>query len=139
MPNKFSNQVEFIIEQIFRNSYTKYFFARTVSKRARIGLTTASSGRFSLGARCASVHSQPPESSHSFVQCIRLATLASSLQGIIAFPNCTLLEFAPQELSHRSAKIINVVCSEEPSELFSRTYIVSVTHDRSQYMQRRAL
>ena len=58
-----------------------------------IGLTTASSGRFSLGARCASVHSQTHESSHAFVQCIRVATLASSLQGMIAFPNCILLEF----------------------------------------------
>ena len=35
MPNKFSNWVEFMIEQIFRNSYMKYFFARTVSKRAQ--------------------------------------------------------------------------------------------------------
>ena len=35
MPNKFSNRVEFMIEQIFRNSYMKYFFARTVSKLAQ--------------------------------------------------------------------------------------------------------
>ena len=35
MPNKFSNRAVFMIEQIFRNSYKKYFFARTVSKLAQ--------------------------------------------------------------------------------------------------------
>ena len=38
MPNKFSNRAEFMIEQIFRNSYMKYFFARTVSKLAQFTL-----------------------------------------------------------------------------------------------------